>query len=319
MRALVTGASGFVGRYLVAALQRGGARVLGCGGPHERGDYLPLDLGDVGAIRAAFDLAQPDVVFHLAAQTFVPDSLASPIATYETNAIGTARLAQAVRDHTTAGNRMPRIVFASSAEVYGKRDPADFPLHESLDLRPANPYAASKAAAEAMLLAEARSYDLDVVVARAFNHIGPGQSERFVVASMAAQLARIARDGTNPLLIGNVEAARDFLDVRDVVAAYALLAQHGERGEVYNVCSGKAVKIRDVLRELILAAHVPVEVREDPARMRPVDTPVFVGSNEKLRARTGWEPVIPLERSLRDIYESVRISPAIAGNQTAKS
>jgi len=297
----VTGASGFVGHYLVDALRRAGEDVVACGGPHDGGS-LPIDVAEVASIRAALDIARPDVVFHLAAQTFVPDSFAAPAATYETNAIGTARVAQAVRDYARSGEKMPRIVFTSSAEVYGPREAADFPLHETLELRPATPYAASKAAAEAILLAEARAFALDVVVARAFNHIGSGQSDRFVVPSLAHQLAAIAAGGSPVLLVGNLNAARDFLDVRDVVAAYLALARDGESGQVYNVCRGAAVKVRDVLRDLIAIAGVPVEVREDPQRMRPLDVPLFVGSAEKLRARTGWTPAIPLARSLREIY-----------------
>jgi GDP-4-dehydro-6-deoxy-D-mannose reductase len=306
VRALVTGASGFVGRHLVAALRRDGAEVFACGGPRDGGEFFALDLADARSIRDAIDAARPSVVFHLAARTFVPDSFASPLATYETNAMGTARLAQAVREYARGGAKMPRVVFPSSAEVYGRREAAEFPLRESLDLRPATPYAASKAAAEAFLLAETRSLGMDVVVARAFNHIGPGQSERFSVASFAAQLARIARGGDPVLLVGNLAAARDFLDVRDVVEAYLALARAGEPGEVYNVCSGGAVSLRDVLGRLVHIARVPVEICEDPQRMRPLDVPVFVGSNEKLRARTGWAPSIPLERSLRDAYQSVR-------------
>lgn len=303
MRALVTGATGFVGRHLVAALRSEGAEVTPCGGPHDApGDYVPIDLADRGSLRAALETARPDVVFHLAAQAFVPESLASPLETYEVNALGTARLAQAMRE--CSGDQPSRLLYVSSAEVYGARGRSDLPLRETLDLRPANPYGASKAAAEAIVLAETRSRALDAVVARAFNHIGPGQSERFVVASLAAQLARIAAGGAPQLYVGNLEAARDFLDVRDVVAAYIALARGGERGEVYNVCSGRAVAIRDVLRELIGVARVPVEVREDRARMRASDIPLSVGSPEKLHARTGWEPKIPLTQSLRDIYTS---------------
>jgi GDP-4-dehydro-6-deoxy-D-mannose reductase len=306
MRVLVTGASGFVGRYLVDALRRQGADILACGGPHEKSDLLPLDLADRASIRAALDIARPDVVFHLAAQTFVPDSFASPAATYETNAIGTAHLTQAVREYAASGESMPRIVFTSSAEVYGLRDATDFPLRETLDLRPATPYAASKAAAEAILLAETRAFGLHAVVARAFNHIGPGQSDRFVVPALARQLAAIAAGGTPLLLVGNLNAARDFLDVRDVVAAYLSLARDGESGQAYNVCSGSAMKVRDVLRDLIAIAGVAVEVREDPQRMRQLDVPIFVGSAEKLHARTGWRPAVPLAHSLREIYDSLR-------------
>jgi GDP-4-dehydro-6-deoxy-D-mannose reductase len=309
VRALVTGASGFVGRYLVEALRREGANVVACGGPHDRGgeaDYVPLDLAASATIRAALDAAAPSVIFHLAAQTFVPDSFASPIAAYQTNTIGTALLAQTVREYAAAAGAMPRILFTSSAEVYGRRAPGELPALENLDPRPATPYAASKAAAEAILLAESRSLGLDVVVARAFNHIGPGQDERFSVAAFAAQLARIAAGAPPVLLVGNIETARDFLDVRDVVSAYIGLALRGERGEIYNVCSGNAIKMREVLRELVTIAHVPVEIREDPSRIRPSDVPVFVGSNVKLRARTGWQPSITLARSLRGVYERAR-------------
>jgi len=307
VRALVTGASGFVGRYLVEALRDEGHETLACGGPHESEGFVPLDLRDVASIRAALDLARPDVVFHLAAQTFVPESFASPGATYETNAIGTARLTQATREYAAAGATMPRILFTSSAEVYGLRDAGDFPLREHLEPRPATPYAASKCAAEAILLAEARAFRMDVVIARAFNHIGPGQSERFVVPSLAAQLAAVADGGSPVLMVGNLNAARDFLDVRDVVSAYLALARDGVSGETYNVCSGTPVKVRDVLRDLIHIAGVPVEVREDPQRFRPLDVPVFFGSAEKLRSCCGWVPAIPLERSLRDVYDAARV------------
>ncbi|MGA8575365.1 MAG: GDP-mannose 4,6-dehydratase [Candidatus Cybelea sp.] len=307
MRALVTGANGFVGKHLVDALRREGAQVFPCGGPHD-GTELTVDLTRPETLGAALDAARPSVVFHLAAQTFVPESLASPIETYEINALGTARLAATVRAYDGAP---PRVIFASSAEVYGARAADEYPLRESLDLRPRNPYGASKAAAEMMLLADARAFGLDVVVARAFNTIGPGQSERFVTVSFATQLARIAAGGPPQLLVGNLRAARDFLDVRDVVKAYIELAQCGERGEIYNVCSGAAIAIRDVLRELIAIAGVPVEVREDPARVRASEIPLSVGDPQKLRARTGWVPQIPLLRSLRDLFEAARERVAV--------
>jgi GDP-4-dehydro-6-deoxy-D-mannose reductase len=287
MRALVTGARGFVGPHLLDGLRSAGAQAYEC---------------DMQALELALESVKPTVVFHLAAQTFVPDALRAPLETYETNAMGTARLAQAVR--LCGLEPAPRILFTSSAEIYGARNRSEYPLLESLAPRPANPYAASKAAAEAILLGESQSFGTDVVIARAFNHIGPGQKEHFVVASLAAQLARIAAGASPQLFVGNLEAARDFLDVRDVVAAYIELARHGERGEIYNVCSGAAVTIRDVLGELIRIAGVPVEVREDPQRLRRVETPLSVGSPEKLRLRTGWSPRISLLHALRDVYEA---------------
>lgn len=304
MRALVTGATGFVGRYLVDALRRDGAEVFACSGPNDAlSGYIPIDLSDPGTITAALEIAAPTVVFHLAAQTFVPDALRSPVETYEVNAIGTARIAEALRAY---GPSRARLLFTSSAEVYGARDPIEYPLRETLGLRPGNPYGASKAAAEAIVLGETRSFGLDAIVTRAFNHIGPGQDDRFVVASLAAQLARIAAGEARQLLVGNLETARDFLDVRDVVGAYIALARAGESGEIYNVCSGAAVTIRDILGELIRIARVPVEVREDPARMRRADVALSVGDPQKLRAHTGWRPQIPLQRCLHDIYAAAR-------------
>jgi GDP-4-dehydro-6-deoxy-D-mannose reductase len=305
VRALVTGASGFVGRHLLDMLRREGAEAYGCGGPHDvDGRYPIVDLNDPRTLEFALETFRPTVVFHLAAQTSVPEALRSPAETYEANVMGTARLAKAVRDFSR--DRPPRIVFASSAEVYGVRDPSEYPLVETLDARPMNPYGASKAAAEAILLGESRGFSLDVVIARSFNHIGPGQREDFVVASLAAQLARIAAGAPPRLFVGNLSAARDFLDVRDVVTAYVALARDGARDGIYNVCSGRAVTIRDVLRELISIARVPVEVREDPKRTRAAEIPLSVGSPAKLRAATGWEPKIALVQSLRDVYESFR-------------
>ncbi|HTZ54273.1 MAG TPA: GDP-mannose 4,6-dehydratase [Candidatus Acidoferrum sp.] len=303
MRALVTGATGFVGRYLLEALQEAGYETLACGGPQDT-VALPVDLLDLPSLRAALEVGRPHVVFHLAAATFVPDSLVAPMATYVTNVRGTANVAQALREYMSDTGAQVRLFFTSSAEVYGVQPPQAFPLRESVAPSPANPYAASKAAAEMLLLGESHSFGLDVVIARAFNHIGPGQSDRFVVANFAAQLAQIAAGAPPQLYVGNLDAKRDFLDVRDVVRAYVALASDGGSGEIYNVCSGEARSIRDVLRELIIAAHVPVEVRDDPARQRPSDVPLSLGDPAKLRAATGWTPRIPFSASIRDIYRA---------------
>lgn len=301
MRALVTGASGFIGKHLLTALHASGWDCAAAGGPDDATGLIPLDLADAQNLRAALDIAAPDVVFHFAGQANVPASIENPAETYDVNVLGVARLLEAIRGYASAGNEPPRVVFASSADVYGKRTAQDLPFVETLAPNPASPYAASKAAAEAVLLGEARSFGLDVVIARTFNCIGPGQSERFAVASFAGQLARIAAGAPPVMEVGDLGAARDFLDVRDGVAAYLALASSGAPGEAYNVCSGVAVTLRDILSALVTIAHVPVEIRQDPARMRPSDVPISYGSNEKLRTATSWQPRIALQQTLRDI------------------
>ena len=306
MRVLVTGATGFAGRHLTATLVAAGHEPLGFGGPH---DAPPaLDLLDADAVRAAVAGARPDAVVHLAGQAFVPPSIADPLPTLAVNATGTAHVLEAVR---ALGGRV-RTLIVSSAEVYGRQRPERMPLDETVPLRPDNPYAASKVAVETYAAVWSRCYGLDVVIARPFNHIGPGQDARFVVPSFAHQLAGIAAGAPPQLSVGNLAAQRDFLDVRDVTAAYLALLENGRSGEVYNVCSGHAVAIQEVLRQLITIAHVPVEVRDDPARMRPSDVPLLCGDAAKLRSETGWQPAMTLAASLRDIYADARERVAAA-------
>ncbi|HLI94964.1 MAG TPA: GDP-mannose 4,6-dehydratase [Candidatus Baltobacteraceae bacterium] len=304
MRALVTGASGFVGRYLAEHLRAQAYDVIAAGGPHDAATHLPIDLADLESLDAAFDIAQPDVVFHLAAQAFVPRAIEAPQETYQTNVIGTANVLAALRAWRERSKQNVRLLFVSSAEVYGVQPQEAMPLDETSTPNPANPYAASKAAAEALVLGEVRAFGVDAVITRAFNHIGPGQNERFAVPAFAAQLAAIASGSEPVLVVGNLDARRDFLDVRDVVDAYVALARGGKSGEIYNVSSGSATSIREVLAELIRIAHVPVEVRQDSSRMRPSDVPLLYGCNDKLRAATGWSPRVPLRRTLQDVYNS---------------
>jgi GDP-4-dehydro-6-deoxy-D-mannose reductase len=301
VRVLVTGGSGFVGRRLVAALHERGDEVVSAAPSHGDDQHLPLDLTDPDNVRAVVEMTRPEVVYHLAAQSFVPASIEDPLTTYRVNVDGTAYLLEALRDVK------PRLLFVSSAEVYGRRPQEDMPLRETLPPRPTNPYAASKAAGEALVLGWHYSYGLDAVISRAFNHIGAGQDARFAVPAFAQRLARIATGQDRVLNVGNVESERDFLDVRDVVAAYIALADRGSPGEVYNVCSGQAVKMREVLRRLVNIAGVPVEIREDPELMRASGEVLrSVGDPSKLKRTTGWSPRISLADSLREVYEEAR-------------
>jgi GDP-4-dehydro-6-deoxy-D-mannose reductase len=308
MRTLVTGGNGFVGRHLVARLREDGGDVLIAGRAHDGDVDLPLDLTDEQNVRGVVEIAKPDRVYHLAAQAFVPEATRDPIATYDVNAIGTARLYEALRELDSK----PRVLYVSSAEVFGIREPREYPIAEDAAARPATPYAASKLAGEAIALASGRTYGIPTIVTRAFNHIGPGQSDRFAVASFAAQLAAIAAGGPSLLLVGNLKAERDFLDVRDVVRAYATVLENGAPGEVYNVCSGTPVSMQEILRKLVMIARVAVEIREDPERMRPSDIPVAFGNNAKLKSATGWIPDFSLDASLRDIYADAQARVAVS-------
>jgi GDP-4-dehydro-6-deoxy-D-mannose reductase len=305
MRVLVTGSAGFVGRHLLEALRERGHEVFET--DHAAtGEALAVDVTDALAVHAAFELARPDAVAHLAAQAFVPASLEDPAATQRVNAGGTQNVLDAARA-LAAGGARARVLVVSSADVYGNQPAEAYPLRETTAPRPANPYAASKVAAEALASAYARSFGVDAVVTRAFNHIGTGQDERFAVPAFALQLARIAAGAEPVVQVGNLSATRDILDVRDVCDAYVrILEGAGQAGEIYNVCSGTATSMREILRRLIEFARVPVEVREDASRMRPADVPVSVGDAAKLRAATGWAPRISLGAALRSVYDEAR-------------
>jgi len=312
MRALVTGADGFVGQWLVRALLEAGDDVAGMTrGDHAR--FTTLDVKSATAVRwlcadvldpntlsEVVKAAKPQVVYHLAAQASVAASLRDPAGTVETNVVGTANLLETVRMESPDAT----VVTVGSAEVYGDVTQDELPIREDALLRPNNPYAGSKAAAEVLALQYSQSGWLRVVATRSFNHTGPGQSTAFAAAAFAKQFADIARGKQPPVLRhGNLSAQRDFLDVRDVVAAYRLLASRGHPGTAYNICSGRAVSMHHVVETIGRLVDRPVELREDPARMRAIDTPIIVGDASLMQRDTGWEPTIPLERTLRDLYE----------------
>ncbi len=295
MRALVTGATGFVGCHLVAHLAAAGDDVI----------VSEAELTDPGALEADFAGSRPGAVYHLAARADVRASFADPAATLRINVEGTFNVLDAAR-RAGAG----RIVFISSADVYGRVEPEGLPVDEAAAMLPVTPYGASKAAAEMVCVQAGLGRGLDVVRVRAFNHIGPGQSDRFVAAALAARIARNERTGADVVPVGNLQARRDFTDVRDVVRAYRMLATDGAVGEAYNVCSGTARGISDLAEALIARARRPMRIATDDQLLRPVDVSEVRGDPSKLHGATGWRPEVPLEKTLDDLLDYWRCRTA---------
>lgn len=312
MRVLVTGAGGFVGSWLVPALAADGHAVTATGQeghafPAERAgaEWVAMDITSADSVAAAVERAAPEAVFHLAGQASVGDSFKDPLGTWDVNATGTLRIAGALP-------KGARLLLVSSAEAYGSVPEDEQPIREARPLRPCNPYAASKAAAEMAALQAGESGGIEVVVARSFNHTGPGQDARFALASFARQLAVIRAGGAEPVLrVGNLSARRDLLDVRDVVRAYATLVRAGEPGGVYNVCAGAARSMREAVDELVELSGTRARVEVDPERVRPVDVPLLLGDNARLRG-LGWAPEIPFRQTLADLLEwhAARLEPS---------
>jgi GDP-4-dehydro-6-deoxy-D-mannose reductase len=239
-------------------------------------------------------------VFHLAGQSSVGQSFQAPLETWEINATGTLRLLESLRRDCV---KPPRLLLVSSAEVYGGVPEAEQPIQENHPPRPLTPYGSSKGSAELCALQFGEMGSVEVVVTRSFNHIGPGQDARFVLPSLARQLVRMRRGGAEPVLrVGNLNVRRDFLDVRDVVHAYLTLMESGEERAVYNVCSGEDRSLLAIVEQLVRLSGTGARIEEDPERFRPADIPVLVGDPSRLRS-LGWEPRIPLDRSLGDVLE----------------
>lgn len=316
-RVLITGATGFVGTHFIVHLAADypGWQVTGTTRQGEKASskLICCDLRESAAVAALVERIEPEFIVHLAGQSNVPASFTDPEATLSNNILGALHLLDACRTHAATA----RILIVSSNEVYGPAPPEAQPLREDRPLHPVNPYAVSKAAQEMLALQYAHSYDLDVVVARPFNHIGPGQTDQFVVSAFARQIVEIERGERQAIAVGNLDAARDFTDVRDVVRAYTLLLEKGARGGIYNIGRGMAVQISGVLDILCRLAHVSVTVERDPARLRPSDAPMMMGDTARLRHATGWEPQISLTESLSDILAWWRAELAREGETDA--
>jgi GDP-4-dehydro-6-deoxy-D-mannose reductase len=298
-RLLVTGASGFVGRHLLAAVEAGafGEGVQPIAWPSG------MDLRDEQAVFAYITESAPTDVIHLAAQSFVPRAIAQPRETYEINVIGTLSLLEAL----TANSFQGRFLYISSGDVYGRVAPEALPVDHATPPHPGNPYASSKLAAEELCLQWGRRTGREVLIARPFNHIGPGQSRDFVVSSLASQVVAIKEGQQPPVIdVGDIEATRDFTDVRDVVAAYAAILGAGHPQVRYLVSSGIERTVAQVLQQMLDLAGAHAEIRIDPARLRPSDQRRMVADAMQTTLHTGWRPTISFDKTLSDILTSVR-------------
>ena len=299
-KVLITGAAGFVGGHLTTHLEACGDEVIGVDREHGG-----VDITDAAAVTELIAQVQPTAIYHLAGWADVGGSWKAPVQAFRVNAEGTLNVLSAAAE---AG--VERVLAVSSADVYGKVDPAELPLTEESPLRPASPYAVSKVAADYLGLQAWLGNGLPVLRVRAFNHLGPGQTDAFVAPALASRIARAERDGGDVLPIGDLSARRDFTDVRDVVRAYRLLMEHGEPGEVYNVCSGVDLAVQDLADQLLGQARIPLRFETDPDLLRPVEVPVLRGSYDRLHQATGWKPEISIEQTLTDLLEDWRVRVA---------
>ncbi len=310
MRILITGAGGFVGPHLAAhfsqtipaaslfGMVRPGG---GSGGAWPNGmTRLEADVEDQGAVERVLERARPDRIVHLAAQSSPHDSWGDPVGTLRTNILGLVHLLESARRHSLS----PRILVVGSAEEYGAVPEALQPVREGTPPRPASPYAVSKLAQGYLALQYSLSHGLAAICTRTFNHTGPGRGDGFAESSFARQIAEIEAGSREPVIaVGNLDTVRDFTDVRDVVRAYDLVLERGTPGEVYNVCSGRGIRIRELLDRLLSLSPAPIELRVDPERLRPADVPALVGDPGRLQAATGWRPRLTLDQTLGDLLE----------------
>ena len=300
MNAFITGAEGFVGRHLRASLEASGDNVHGAD--------RECDVTNAASVHEALDAVRPDAIYHLAALTHVGESWNNPVEFTRVNVLGTTNVLDAAHDVVPDAT----VVLVSSADVYGVVGPDDLPLRETFRVAPANPYASSKVEAERAAHEAFRTRGRRVVIARPFNHVGPGQSTQFVIPALVNRLLEAIETGATSIAVGDLSARRDFSDVRDVVRAYRLLAKHGLDAETYNIASGRDVALDEVASMLVDELAPGVRLVPDETLFRPVEIPVMRGSFEKLHEATGWEPRITLDQSLRDVVADLRTRRASA-------
>jgi GDP-4-dehydro-6-deoxy-D-mannose reductase len=328
MRALITGITGFAGSHLAEYLlaDHPGVEVFGTHRWRSRTENIEhfddrvrmheADLRVYSSVHRLLAEVRPDLIFHLAAQSFVPSSWLAPGETLSTNIASQTNLFEAIR----ALGLDPTVQIACSSEEYGLVHPDETPIKETKPLRPLSPYAVSKVGQDFLGYQYFQSYGLKAIRTRGFNHTGPRRGDVFVTSNFAKQVASIDLGLAPPVIrVGNLDAIRDFTDVRDMVRAYWLAVERGRPGEVYNIATGQGIRIREVLDRLIALAGVEVSIEIDPERLRPSDVEILIGDSSKFRADTGWEPRIPFDQTLRDILAywrdrlAPRRAPAAAG------
>jgi GDP-4-dehydro-6-deoxy-D-mannose reductase len=312
MRALITGITGFAGSHLaeyllslgdveVHGIRRWRSPLENIEGILDRVTLHDTELRDTHAVRQLVSRIRPTRIYHLAAQSFVPTSWHSPGDTLMNNISAELNLFEAAVKEKIED---VRVQCAGSSEEYGLVYPEETPIKETNPLRPLSPYAVSKVAQDYLAYQYHQSYGLHTIRTRGFNHTGPRRGDVFVTSNFAKQVAEIEAGKREPvMMVGNLEARRDFTDVRDTVRAYHISLEKCTPGEVYNICSGRAWSIREMLDLLLDMASIKVEVRQDPARMRPSDVELLIGDNTRLREATGWEPTIPFEQTMRDLLD----------------
>ena len=315
MRALVTGASGFVGQWVVRELIERGWEVSGTflddapprvepNDPLASVRWSATDVRRADALRRLLDSGQPDAIIHLAGVAFVPAAQADPGAALEVNVIAAARLLSDLKARRSSGTLDPLVLIIGSGEQYGRHETADMPLPESTEQRPHSVYAASKSAQELIGLEAFRSAGVRVMATRSFNHSGPGQADRFVLPALVRRALALRASGQRGLPIGNTTTVRDFLHVRDVARAYVDLLEHGVPGEVYNVASGVGVDVGTLARRVLALVGIDAILNTDAALVRPAEVPVLIGDATKLRRAAGWSPRFTLDSIIEDLIRA---------------
>lgn len=299
MLVLITGSKGFVGKWLTDELIQNDFDVIGV--DHD------ADITNKDLLYKKLSEIKPDIIYHLAAASHVGVSWSDPIEVVKVNALGTYQLINLAVEV----NPLVKIIVVSSGEVYGKVEPSRLPIKETEPINPYTPYGASKAAAEIFATQLYNSKKANVIIVRPFNHVGPGQSDRFVVSALAKRLVVARKNGFKEITVGNIDSKRDYLDVRDAVSAYRLIGGLDAYGEVFNLCSGRSYSVREIIEMMQKEYDYTVELRPDPELIRNVDIPELRGSYEKLESFTKWQPTISIERTIKDTlayWESATLS-----------